>query len=310
MSLVAAPGMLVVDKPAGCTSHDVVLKVRERLDCRAGHTGTLDPRATGVLLVCVDAATRLTRFLQQRDKVYDATVRLGWATDSYDGDGEALAEPVKPPSLDRATVVDKLAPFLGQVDQVPPVYSAKKVRGQPSYRRVRRGETVVHEPVKVHIYSIDVTSVDDERVGLRVHCGSGTYVRTLAHDLGQAIGCPSHLETLRRVRVGEFGLEGAVSWEDLLEAPAESLAERVVGAGQMLPEWPEVVIGKAGTAVLHNGGVIEPSVILERAPGCGGATVTGTGKHAWVRVLAEDRHMLAAAEVLPGGILQPRIVLG
>jgi len=303
-------GMLVVDKPAGCTSHDVVLKVRRRLGTRAGHTGTLDPQATGVLLVCVGATTRLTRFLQHRDKVYDCTVRLGWATDSYDAEGQPVTDPVQVPALSEASVRGVLARFIGDIEQVPPVYSAKKIRGQPAYKRARRGEDVTHKPIRVQVYEIQLRVLEAERIGLRVHCGAGTYVRTLAHDVGEALGCPAHLETLRRLRVGPFGLDDPVSWERLLEASAQELRASLVAPRDMLPDWPAVVLREQGKSVLRNGGVLEPRLISERHAGQGGATVTGTGHQSWARVLDGEGRMVAVAEVLPGGMLQPRVVLG
>lgn len=303
-------GMLVIDKPPGCTSHDVVLKVRRRLNCRAGHTGTLDPQATGVLLVCIGKATRLTRFLQHRDKVYEGTVRLGWATDTYDADGAQIGEVVPAPELTLAQVEGAVERFVGEIDQVPPVYSAKKIRGQPAYKRARRGEQVVHEPTRVTIHWIQVLEVGQGRIRLRVRCGPGTYLRTLAHDLGTALGCPSHLEALRRLSVAEFDLQGAILWDELLEAPPQDILARAMEPAEMLPSWAFVTLNEQGAQVLRNGGVIEPRYVIERGVGAGGAVVTGSGKAQWAKLLDPKHRMLAAAEVLPGGILQPRVVLG
>jgi len=299
-------GMLVVDKPAGMTSHDVVQKVRRQLRCRAGHTGTLDPRATGVLLICLGKATRLARFLQQTDKVYECVIRLGWATDTYDADGEALADPVPVPELDVAAVSAVLAEFIGEIQQVPPAYSAKKIRGQPAYKRARRGEVVVHEPVAVTIYDIRDVRVDGPEIRCVVHCGSGTYVRTLAKDVGDRLGIPAHLAELRRIRVGEFGLEPAVTWEELAEGDLEDLWARTLEPAAMFPGWAAAVLNEVGLGVVANGGVIEPNGVEERRRGSGGDPANG----GWVRVLRPDGSFLAAAELLPGGMLQPRVVLG
>lgn len=311
MSGNALAGMLIIDKPAGMTSHDVVVRVRKQLGVRAGHTGTLDPQATGVLLVCVGAATRLTRFLQHQDKVYDCSVRLGTATDTYDADGEVVEGPVEVAPLDERTVKAALEPFRGPIEQVPPVYSAKKIRGQPAYKRARRGEEVVHEPIQVQIHALELLATEGERIDLRVHCGSGTYVRTLASDLGRALGYPAHLEALRRLEVGGFGLDRAMSWEWLEGASREQLSAALVPCVEMLPAWPVARVGDDGLTLLRNGGVIEPRHIVERAAGAGGAVITGTGtgNDAWVRVLDPEGVMVAAAEVRPGGMLQPRVVL-
>lgn len=299
-------GMLVVDKPAGMTSHDVVQKVRRQLRCRAGHTGTLDPRATGVLLICLGKATRLARFLQRTDKVYECVIRLGWATDTYDADGAALAEPVAVPELELARVGSVLGEFVGEIEQIPPAYSAKKIRGQPGYKRARRGEIVVHEPVSVTIFGIRDVQVDGSEIRCSVHCSSGTYVRTLAKDVGDMLGIPAHLAELRRVRVGSFGLDSAITWDELVDGSLEGLWERVFPPAAMFPQWATAVVNEVGLGVVANGGVIEPNGIEERRRATGTDPVHGD----WVRVLRPDGSLLAAAELLPGGMLQPRVVLG
>lgn len=298
-------GMLVVDKPAGVTSHDVVQKARKRLRCRAGHTGTLDPRATGLLLLCLGKTTRLARFLQQKDKRYACTIRLGWATDSYDADGEPLADPVPVPELTVAEVEEALQRFRGVIHQIPPAYSAKKIRGQPAYKRARRGETVVHEPVEVTIHDISDVAVDGDTISCQVHCSSGTYVRTLAFDVGEALGVPAHLAELRRTTVGPFGLESAVTWDQLENSAPDELWNAVLSPADMFPDWASVTLNAAGLDVVKNGGVIEPNGVAERRR-VADADPTH-GDH--VRVLAPDGALLAVAEVLPGGMLQPRVVL-
>jgi len=301
-------GMLAVDKPAGLTSHDVVQRIRRITGARAGHAGTLDPQATGVLLVCLGSATRLARFLQGHDKVYEGIIKLGWATDTYDAEGEPLADPVAPPPLERDTVEEALASFVGEYDQTPPVYSAKKVRGQPSYRRARRGEEVTPEPVAIVVYSAEVTGVSENEIKVRIHCGAGTYVRTLAHDLGTALGCPAHLAGLRRTRSGSFGLDRLLDWATVENASAQILQEDIIPAAEMLPEWPAAVVDDDGEAAVGNGRIIEPGWIRERRA----AALTKAGgddEAGWVRVLDAEGRMLAAGEMVPGGLVQPRIVL-
>ncbi|NKB87924.1 MAG: tRNA pseudouridine(55) synthase TruB [Acidobacteria bacterium] len=298
--------MLIVDKPAGLTSHDVVQKVRRAMGCRAGHTGTLDPRATGVLLVCLGKATRLARFLQRQDKIYDCEIRLGWATDSYDADGEPTADPVPVPALEIDEIRAALGKFVGTIEQVPPAFSAKKIRGQPAYKRARRGEVVEPDPVQVTIHSIENVEFAEETIRCRVHCGSGTYVRTLAHEAGASLGVPAHLAELRRISVGDFGLEESVDWEALEGENREALWDRTIDPARMFPGWATVTLNDTGLAVVANGGVIEPNGISERRR----ASASDPEHGEWVRVLRPDGTLLAAAEMLPGGMFQPRVVLG
>lgn len=301
--------MLVVDKPAGPTSHDVVARVRKKLGVKAGHTGTLDPQATGVLLVCVGTATRLARFLQHAGKSYECTIRFGWETDTYDAEGEPLSDPVPVPRLERAAVDAVVQRFVGEIDQVPPAYSAKKVRGQPSYRRVRRGEQVEHEPVRVRVDGIEVLGVEGDRLRLRVDCGPGTYVRTLAVDIGRALGCPAHLHSLRRTSVGAFDLGRALTLAEVERSDPRELIAELLAPAEMLADWPGVVVDRSGVQALRHGAVVEPRYVLERLPGSTGDLLTGGGDGGWVRVLDGEGALLAAAEARPGGVLQPRVVI-
>lgn len=203
--------ILPVDKPEGPTSHDIVARARKALNTRKiGHTGTLDPFASGLLLLCVGDATRLSQYLTGRDKEYEATALLGVSTDSHDRDGtvtgtsEAWRE-VTPEQVEAA-----LAGLRGEIEQVPPALSAKKVRGESAHRRVRRGETVELAPVPVTVSALELTGFDAPEVRLRVRCSSGTYIRALARDLGRALGTGAHLTALRRTAVGPHRVEGAV----------------------------------------------------------------------------------------------------
>jgi tRNA pseudouridine55 synthase len=251
-------GVLVVDKPAGLTSHDVVDGVRRRLrQRRAGHTGTLDPFATGVLPVCLGKATRLARFLSEGEKAYHASVRLGVATTTDDLTGEPIGEPRRV-ELGIAEIERACARFVGEIRQLPPAYSAKRVGGQRLYELARRGMTVEREASRVTVHALEVLSVAGERVELAVRCSAGTYVRALSRDLGDSLEVGGHLVALRRVRSGSFDLEQAVPWDEL----ASTRPERVVPMSRLLPDLPEVRVGSEGASALRHGrGLFREAVI-------------------------------------------------
>jgi tRNA pseudouridine55 synthase len=214
---MTAFGLLNVDKPAGPTSHDVVAIVRRGTGIRrVGHAGTLDPMATGVLLVCVGQATRLSEYLMDSTKRYRARVRLGIETDTYDAEGRAVAE--RPVDVGRDEVEAALEGFRGEVEQVPPMYSALKHQGTPLYRLAQAGKEVPREPRWVHIEPLTLTEWELPEFTLEVTCSAGTYVRTLAHDLGRALGTGAHLVGLRRLASGRFRAEDAVSLAALRRA--------------------------------------------------------------------------------------------
>ena len=213
---MAASGVLPLDKPEGPTSHDMVAVARRALkERRIGHTGTLDPFASGLLLLCVGRATRLAEFLTGLDKTYEAVARLGVATDSEDRDGTVVSESDGWRALDREAVEAALAAFSGAIEQVPPQFSAKKVGGEAMYRKARRGEHVELAARPVHIHEIDLLELDLPDVRFRVRCSSGTYIRSLARDVGETLGVGAHLTQLRRTAIGAFGLEGALAPEEL-----------------------------------------------------------------------------------------------
>lgn len=255
-------GVLVVDKPAGPTSHDVVDRVRRALgERRVGHTGTLDPFATGVLPVCVGKATRLARFLAGGVKGYRATVRLGFATTTDDLSGEPLGAPV-PVVLGAADVERAARALVGEIEQLPPVYSAKRVGGERLYELARRGELVERRTCRVTVHAMDVVAVEGERVELDVRCSSGTYVRALARDLGAALGVGAHLTALRRTRSGAFGLEQAVTWDEL----GEQAGERLVPLRALLTEMPAVTVAAEGLQALRHGRALARGLVVEGFP--------------------------------------------
>lgn len=216
MSEPVADGLLPVDKPVGPTSHDVVAWCRRALSIRKiGHTGTLDPFASGLLLLCVGRATRLAEYITALDKTYETIVHLGVSTDTHDCQGRVVAECDLWRSVTEAQVEAALSDLRGVIQQIPPQFSAKKVDGEAMHRRARRGEYVDLPPVSVTVHDLTLTSFDPPEVGLAVRCSSGTYVRALARDIGEALGVGAHLTALRRTAVGEFTADRALPGEDL-----------------------------------------------------------------------------------------------
>lgn len=221
-------GALLVDKPPEWTSHDVVAKVRNhfRLD-KVGHCGTLDPMATGLLILVIGKATRMSERFMASDKVYEGAMRLGETTDSYDADGELTSTRAVPP-LTLEALNDAAAGFLGEQLQIPPMVSAIKVRGIPLHRLARQGREVPREPRRVHIHTFRFTDYEEPFAYFRVSCSKGTYVRSLAQDFGERLGCGAHLSALRRTGSGRFDLTGALPLADLLRLDKPALAERII----------------------------------------------------------------------------------
>lgn len=276
-------GILVVDKPAGPTSFAVVERVRRALGAgKAGHTGTLDPAATGVLAVCVDDAVKLQHWITEGDKAYEALVVFGSATDTEDAEGRELARG-DPSGLTAERVVAALAGFVGEIDQVPPMYSAVRVAGKRLHQSARAGETVDRAPRRVVVHSLDLLAFEPARDGLArarvaVRCGKGTYVRTLASGLGQALGVPAHLGALRRTASGPFTLETALSLSEVerlaAEAPAE-VAARMVTPADALGAFPAVPVSPDEVRALCHGKILrrEAPAPLCRALDAQGALV-------------------------------------
>lgn len=251
--------MLVVDKPSGPTSHDVVDRVRRGLrQRRVGHTGTLDPFATGVLPVCLGMATRLARFFTDGEKRYRATIRLGFATTTDDLTGEPLHEP-RPVAVDDDALRAACVALVGTRPQVPPAFSAKRVGGRRLYDLARAGRTVEREAVLVTVHAFDVLARDGDRLDVGVRCGPGTYVRALARDLGMALGVGAHLTALRRTRSGGFGLDAAVTLDALDPG-------RIVPLDALLPDWPAVRLTARGREAVSHGRDITQDLAADEWP--------------------------------------------
>ncbi|HEX7153426.1 MAG TPA: tRNA pseudouridine(55) synthase TruB [Thermoanaerobaculia bacterium] len=216
-------GVVLVDKITGITSHDVVERFRRRSRIKkVGHTGTLDPLATGLLVLCVGKATRLQAYLMGMEKTYEGTIQFGWATDSYDSVGTPAGDPVEQ-SIEHIDLQPHVAKFLGEIEQMPPAFSAKKIDGVRAYELARKGEEVKLTPKRVTVYEFEITGVQGSTATFRVRSSAGTYVRSLAHDLGISIGVPAHLKALRRTAIGTFHVNDAIPFDTMSEASLEKL---------------------------------------------------------------------------------------
>lgn len=208
-------GVLLVDKPSGCTSHDVVAKLRRCLGMkRIGHAGTLDPLATGLLLMLIGKATKVSQFLMSLDKEYEGVMKLGETTDSHDSDGE-VREVREVPDLAAEAVVAEMKTFVGDQYQTPPMFSAKKVAGVPLYKLARKGKEIEREPRFINVSKFELLEMDLPSLRFVLACSKGTYVRTIAHDLGERLGCGAHLTALRRTRIDRFNVADAVTLEQV-----------------------------------------------------------------------------------------------
>jgi tRNA pseudouridine55 synthase len=254
-------GVLNVDKPQGWTSHDVVARVRQIANQRrVGHTGTLDPMARGVLLICLGRATRIAEYLTDTHKRYCATIRFGIETDTWDAEGTVVSERAAG-AVTRSAVEAALPHFRGAIQQVPPMYSALKYQGQPLHRLARRGTTVERPARHIIIHRLDIVSWEPPDLGLMIECSKGTYIRSLAHDLGQMLGVGAHLVELVRTAVGPFALPDAVSLETLAaEAQGDCWGGHLLSMFEALSHLPHVIVDEARIGRLRHGQavVIEP----------------------------------------------------
>jgi tRNA pseudouridine55 synthase len=304
-------GVLVVDKPAGLTSHDVVARVRRALgESRIGHTGTLDPMATGVLPLVVGRATRLASMLSGAAKQYEAAVRFGCATDTFDATGRrpgdeegptaAEAPPAPPAQLDAATVERALEPFRGTFQQSPPRFSAKKIAGVAAYKLARRRQDVQPAPVEVTVHSVELLDYADGVASLRVTASAGFYVRSLAHDLGEALGVGGHLVALRRTAAGPFTIDDAVPLQ-VIQSEGGAAAARLIPLDRLLREVPGVTLTDQGARRARHGNAVGPSEVVDGLP--------GRSAEGRVRLLDPSGALLGLAEPRAGGLLQPVVVL-
>ncbi len=292
----AISGVLVVDKPVGMTSHAVVQAVRQGTGIRrAGHTGTLDPRASGVLVVLVGPAVRLSEYVSASDKRYQAIIRLGETTDTYDGDGDVVSR--SPVDITIEQIEEALTQFEGTVEQVPPAYSAKRIHGKKAYELAREGEEVELEAKEIDVYHLELLEWDPPEAIIDVYCSSGTYVRSLANDLGEVLGCGGHLVGLRRTKSGEFALRDAVQLRKLEEAfQTGDWYKYLIPAAEALSDWPSRELSFEEVDLVRHGHRVQVETPPENPDN-------------WVRAVSQQGELVALMEYLPEEMeWQPRKV--
>jgi tRNA pseudouridine55 synthase len=287
-------GLLVVDKPGGMTSHDVVSRVRRITGEKSvGHLGTLDPMATGVLPLLLGKYTRLAQFFSMADKSYTGTIRFGFATDTYDAEGQMVGPEVTP-ELTLEQVREASIPFYGEIAQMPPAFSAKKIAGTPAYKLAREGKPVDLKPKVIQIHEFRIESLEGDTTAFVMKVSAGGYVRSVAHELGAALGCGGHLSSLRRTQAGVFGLEQAWTLEALADL-GPKIEKAMLHPRTLLPEMP-CVSGDAGAlGKLRNGNQ---------------ANLADFSNAELVKVFAGQRELVAVAKRVAGTLFQPTMVLG
>ena len=309
-------GALVMDKPRGRTSHDVVEAVRRIVGFRQiGHLGTLDPLATGVLVLLLGRATRLAQFYVGRRKRYDAAFRFGFATDTYDANG-APQGPDTAPVLESAEIERLAASRVGRFLQTPPAFSAKKIHGRPAHELARKQKPVELQPVEVEVYEFRVLEVAGALARFTIECAAGTYIRSLAQEMGAALGCGAHLAEIVRTAVGEFTLDLAVKLEELERAATESdLARYVVPLQRLLPDLPSVTVLPILERRIRHGSKFNVQ-LAQIHPGRAYASQGGTAeldsgerKPPRLRVFSQQEHLIAVAEAVVPRTYQPVVVL-
>jgi tRNA pseudouridine55 synthase len=291
-------GAIVVDKLQGWTSHDVVNRMRRIAGTRKiGHLGTLDPLATGVLPLLLNRATRLAQFFTGNDKCYEGVIHFGNSTDSYDADGEPTSPPIEV-TLDAASLDTILARFRGPLQQVPPPISAKKIQGRPAYQLARKNIPVELKPVAVTVHRLELLEVRGAEARVLVHCSAGTYLRAIAHEAGQALGCGAYLQSLRRTASGPFQIAQARTLEELAAlAGAQRLAEALVPAAQLLPEIPTEVVDAITEGQIRQGRDFRVSPFRTR----------GDAQH--VKAVNREGELIAIGEVRLPNLYHPVLVL-
>jgi tRNA pseudouridine55 synthase len=294
----AFTGVFVVDKPADWTSHDVVNKIRRIAQTKkVGHLGTLDPMATGVLPLLLGRATRLARFFSRGEKVYEGTVRFGYSTDTYDVEGVPTS-PETALTPDAGEIEQNIKAFQGRILQIPPPVSAKKVAGVRAYKLARQNRPVELAPVEVEVYSIEVLRCQGAEIDIRVKCSAGTYMRSIAHDLGQKIGCGAFLARLRRTVSGNFSVNDAKTLDQLRELSENGrLRDALIPAVELLPEFPVEVVDSSTAGFIRQGRDFRVSPFRN------------IGEARFVKAVAQDGELIGIGEAKLPHLYHPVLVL-
>jgi tRNA pseudouridine55 synthase len=308
-------GALVINKSEGKTSHDIVDAVRHLAGFRQiGHLGTLDPLATGVLVLLLGKATRLVRFYTGRRKRYTAGFRFGYATNTYDSEGVAQGADTTP-TLDREQILKLAAESVGPFEQMPPIFSAKKVQGRPAYELARENKVVELKPAAIEIFEYRLTEIEGAIARFRIECSSGTYVRSLAHDMGQKIGCGAHLGEISRTAVGEFSLEQAITIEELASAAREGkFQSRMIPLEGLLSNLPRTNVLPVLEKRVRHGGKFNILVSqlqaghVELPPGGTTELEPESGHPPRLRVFSQQNKLIAIAEAVVPRTYQPIVV--
>lgn len=308
-------GALVINKPPGRTSHDIVDAVRHLAGFRQiGHLGTLDPLATGVLVLLLGKATRLVRFYSDRRKRYTAGFRFGYATNTYDSEGTAQA-PEAAVTLDRDQLQRLASECLGRFDQMPPIFSAKKVGGRPAYELARKNLAVELKPASVELFEYRLTEIEGQLARFSIECSSGTYVRSLAHDMGQKLGCGAHLSEICRTAVGEFFLDQAINLDELVEAKRDGKFQScLMPLENLLPDFPRVNLLPVLEKKVRHGGKFNVLVSqiqagrVELPPGATSQLNGVANTPPRLRVFSQENKLIAIAEAVVPRTYQPIVV--
>ena len=292
-------GFLLVDKPSGITSSKLVQLIRKTFNLnKVGHTGTLDPLATGLMVLCVGQATKFSQFLLVKDKSYRVSIKLGVATDTFDADGLVTSEKAIN-HVTRELIEASLRNFQGEIEQIPPMYSAIKKNGVPLYKMARRGLKIDLEPRKVRIHEIEILGFDGRLLDLKVCCSKGTYIRTIAADLGDVLGCGAHVAELRRLSVGSYDEKDMLAFDELIKLEnRDGLADRLLPIASAFKDWSEVLIDPRQARLLKNGAKLADRFVLRDSRVGIYESIDGI-----------EKKFIGVGEILGDGVLKPSRML-
>ncbi|MFB0566876.1 MAG: tRNA pseudouridine(55) synthase TruB [Candidatus Aminicenantaceae bacterium] len=305
-------GLILINKKQGCTSHDVIVEIRKILHIRKiGHFGTLDPLATGLMLVAVGKATRLFPYFSKADKLYNGQIRLGISTDTYDSMGKPISREKKE-LPEKSKILEAIKEFEGAIDQIPPPYSAKKYRGKPLYTLARKEKEFELRPSQVFIHFFKLRKYHPPLLDFEVKCSSGTYIRSLAQDLGQILGCGAHLSTLTRIEVGSFKLSNALSLEEIKKFSGNGRTEHfLIPLEFLLPQFPKIILKETCVPLVKNGNMVSNGDIVRAIHQDSSKNSSISQEQETIfRLFSLDGKLIALAKKIPDkNILHPFLVI-